>query len=55
MSRLAFVYDAEEVSVRILKNDEIVVWFIGLRVTCSSYLEQPFHFSFLVVGVKVGV
>ena len=55
MSRLAFVNNAEEVAVRILKDDEIVIWFIGLEVTCSSYLEEPFHFIFLVVGVKVEV
>jgi hypothetical protein len=55
MSRLTLVNNAEEIAVRILKDDEIVIWFIGLEMTCSSYLEQPFHFIFLVVGVKVEV
>jgi len=55
MSRFAFVNNAEEVAVRVLEDDEIIIGLIGLRMTCSSYLEQPFYFTILVVRVEVKV
>jgi hypothetical protein len=55
ISRLALLNNAEEVAIRVLKDDEIITGFIGLRMTCSSYLEQPLYFTLSVVSIEVKV
>ena len=52
---LAYVNNAEEVAIGVLKDEEIIIGFVGLGMTCSAKLKQPFHLTLLVVGIEVKV
>ena len=53
----AFVYGdhAEQVAIWILKDDEVIILFVGLRMAGSSQLKEPLHLTRLVFGVEVKV
>jgi hypothetical protein len=38
------VDNAEEVAIGVLKDDEIIVWFIGLRMMCSPLRKGGWRF-----------
>ncbi|HZW55580.1 MAG TPA: hypothetical protein VFF30_04760 [Nitrososphaerales archaeon] len=54
-SVLALINDAEQVSVGILKDDEIIVRIISLRMELRSQAQEALYFSLLVIRVEIKV
>ena len=54
-SHVGLLYDAKQVAVRVLEDNEIRAWTVPPRVTGGPERQQPFDLRLLITRVKIDV